>query len=147
MIREDARGRRVAIVPDWLVNPGSALYEPLPGSPGRVLDALVEDGWGLMTPPPHVVGAGIGRPAVEVIAGDAVDYRRHGYAVVVLAVDGLPGGGVWLDLLEAAFQRLDEPMPPVVPVPLHGAGDDASAGSRAIHEALAAACAGTGRPR
>lgn len=143
MIRDDARGRRVAIVPDWLVNPGSALYGPLPGRPGPVVDVLVEGGWGLMTPPPHVVGAGIGRPAVEVIAADAVDYRRHGYTVIVLAVDGLPGGGVWLDLLEAAFQDLGEPMPPVVPVALDGTGHDASAGARAIHEALA----GPGRPR
>lgn len=114
MIRDDARSRRVAIVPDYLVNPGSALYAGLPRHPPAVADLLVEDGWGLMKPPPHVVGPGIGRPAIDLIAGDAVDYRRHGHDVVILAVEGLPAGGVWLDLLEAAFHALAEPTPPIL---------------------------------
>lgn len=40
MMREDARGRRVVIVADYLVNPGSALYAGITAAPGPVLDVL-----------------------------------------------------------------------------------------------------------
>jgi hypothetical protein len=119
VIRDDARGRRVAIVADYLVNPRSALYTGLPSSPSSALDVLVEDGWGIMKPPPHVAGESIGRSAIANIAGDAAEYLRHGYEVVIVAVDGLPRGGVWLDLLEAAFRDLEQPTPAVVSVTLH----------------------------
>lgn len=132
MIRDDARGRRVAIVADYVVNPASAFYAGMAGRPGPALDILVEDGWGIMKPPPHVLGEAVGRPAVEVMAGDAVDYRRHGYDVVIVAVDGLAHGGVWLGLLEAAFRDLGEPMPRVVRLDLDaGARPDAAAALRA----------------
>ncbi len=137
MIREDARSRRVVIVADYLINPGSALYAGVAGRPGPVLDVLVEDGWGMMKPPPHILGEPVGRPAVTTIAGDAVDYQRHDYAVVILAVEGLSQGGVWLDLLEVAFRELGAPMPTVVRLRLDGSGGaDTAAGVRA---ALAAA--------
>jgi hypothetical protein len=119
--REDARGQRVAIVADYLVNPGSALHAGLPARPAPVWGVLVEDGWGIMKPPSHVVGETVGGPAAAVIAGDAVDYRRHGYDVVVIAVDGVPGGGVWLPALASAFGELGAPMPPVVRVALAAA--------------------------
>jgi hypothetical protein len=144
MIREDARSRRAVIVADYLVNPGSALYAGLAGlagRPGPVLDVLVDDGWGMMKPPPHILGEAVGSPAVTNMAGDAVDYRRHDYAVVILAVEGLPQGGVWLDLFEAAFRELGAPMPAVAHLRLDGAeGSCTAAGVRA---ALAAAAAVT----
>ena len=137
MIRQDARSRRVVIVADYLVNPGSALYTGLAARPGPVLDVLLEDGWGMMKTPPHVLGEAVGRPAVNAIAGDAVDYRQHGYAVVVLATDGLPQGGVWLNLLEAAFRELGAAMPPIARLkPDSPAAPGTAAGIRA---ALAAA--------
>lgn len=90
-----------------------------------------------MKPPPHVLGAAVGQPAVTTMAGDAVDYLRHGYEVLILAVDGLAQGGVWLDLFEAAFRDLDEPMPSVVHLRLDaGQGLDTTA---AVRAALAAA--------
>ena len=145
MIREDARSRRVAIVADYLVNPGSALYAGITGRPGPVLDVLVDDGWGMMKPPPHVVGEQVGRPAATTMAGDAVDYQRHEYAVVILAVEGLPQGGVWLDFLEAAFRELGAPMPSVARLRLDGGeGSGTAAGIRA---ALAAATPREAVPR
>jgi hypothetical protein len=142
VIREDHRSHRVAIVPDCLVNPGSVLYASLPGRPAPLFDVLVADGWGIMKPPPHVLGAAIGQPAVAIIAGDAVDYRRHGHEVVVLAVAGLPGGGVWLDELEAAFRELGEAMPRIVRLGL----DDASPGAPRTPSALRAALAAAAEP-
>jgi len=133
VIREDARSRRAVIVADYLVNPGSALYAGVSGQPGPVLDVLVDDGWGMMKPPPHILGEAVGRPAVATMAGDAVDYLRHKYAVVILAAEGLPQGGVWLDLFEEAFRELGAPMPPVVRVQLDGGNADG------VRSALAAA--------
>ena len=137
MIREDARGRRAAIVADYLVNPGSAFYATISGQPGPVLDVLVEDGWGMMKPPPHILGESVGRPAASTMAGDAVDYLRHKYCVVILAVEGLPQGGVWLDLFEHAFSELGAPMPPVVSVRLDGG--DGTGTAEGVRAALAAA--------
>lgn len=138
MIREDARGRRVAIVADCLINPGSALYAGLGAAPGPVLDVLIEDGWGMMKPPPHVLGDAVGRPAIHAIAGDAVDYRQHDFKVVILAADGLPQGGLWLDLLESAFRELGATLPAVARLSL-GAGGAAGTSAAAIRAALAAA--------
>lgn len=135
MIREDARSRRAVIVADYLVNPDSAFYAGVAGEPGPVLDVLVDDGWGMMKPPPHILGESVGRPAVATMAGDAVDYLRHKYSVVILAADGLPQGGVWLDLFEAAFRELGAPMPPVARVRLDGGG------AERVRAALAAAAA------
>jgi len=138
MIRADARGRRVVIVADYLVNPGSALYTGIAAAPGPVLDVLIEDGWGLMKPPPHVLGEAVGRPAIHAIAGDAVDYRQHDYTVVILAAEGLPQGGVWLDLLESAFRELGAAMPAVARLQL-GAANGAGGTAAATRAALAAA--------
>ena len=137
MMREDARGRRVVIVADYLVNPGSALYAGITAAPGPVLDVLIEDGRGMMKPPPHVLGESVGRPAIHVIAGDAVDYRQHDFKVVVLAAEGLPQGGVWLELLESAFRDLGATMPAVARLRLGDA--DGSGLAAAIRAALAAA--------
>ena len=137
MIREDARGRRAVIVADYLVNPGSAFYAAISGRPGPVLDVLVEDGWGMMKPPPHILGESVGRPAASTMAGDAVDYLRHKYCVVILAAEGLPQGGVWLDLFEQAFRDLGAPMPPVARVRLNGS--DATGTADGVRAALAAA--------
>ena len=146
MRREDARGQRVAIVADYLVNPGSALHVGLPPQPAPVWTVLVEDGWGVMKPPSHAVGDAVGGPAAAVIAGDAVDYRRHGYDVVVIAVDGLPEGGVWREALARAFAELGAPLPPVVRVPLDA--ESPASSSAAIRAVLAAAVApaGAGAP-
>jgi hypothetical protein len=141
VIHEDARSHRVAIVPDYLVNPMSTLYAELAGRPAPVFEVLVEDGWGIMQLPSHVMSIAISKPAVTTIAGDAVDYRQHGYDVVVLAIDGLPGGGVWLDLLEAAFRDLREPLPKVVWLSLGAAADGPAETRAAVRATVAAATA------
>lgn len=42
MIREDARGRRLIIVADLLINPESAFYADVLDRFGPVLDVLIE---------------------------------------------------------------------------------------------------------
>lgn len=118
MRREDARGRRVAIVADILVNPGSALYGSLAARPGPVLDVLVEDGWGIMKAPPHVLGLDAMASAIATLAGDAADYLKHRHAVVIVAAGGAPEGGLRLDMLAREFGTLRAEPPPIVVIGL-----------------------------
>ena len=60
------------------------------------------------------------------VAGDASDYAKNGYRVVIVAADRLPQGGAWLDALAAAFRDLGRPMPEVITV-----GKDAGQALRA----------------
>lgn len=120
MRRDDNRSRRVAIVADFLINPDAAFYQSIKTRPGPVLDVLVEDGWGLMKAPPHVLNESVARSAVATLAGDASDYLRYDHVVVVLAAAGLAQGGVWLNAFEAAFRELKTPMPDVVTIELDG---------------------------
>ena len=134
MIREDARAKRVAIVADILVNPQAAFYAGIAVKPASVMDVLLAGDWGIMKLPPHVLGERVGGPAAATIAGDAADYLRHGYAVAIIAVEGLEQGGVWLDELSKGFRELGTPVPQVISV---GAGGNHAE----LRAALAAAVA------
>ena len=118
MRRDDSRSRRVAIVADFLINPDSPFYQSIEGRPGPVFDVLVEDGWGLLKALPHVLKESVGRSAAITMAGDAADYLRYDHVVVILAVEGLHQGGVWLNEFEATFGELKTPMPKVVTIGL-----------------------------
>lgn len=144
MIREDSRGRRVAIVADFLINPNSPFYASIGRQPGPVYDVLIEDGWGLMKAPPHVLNEDVARSAVVTTAGDAVDYLQHGYAVVILAAEGLSQGGVWLDQFADAFGDLKTPMPKVVTVSLGQTPSDAASIRKALNSAVPSAAMNDG---
>jgi len=118
MRRDDSRSRRVAIVADFLINPDSPFYQSIEGRPGPVFDVLVEDGWGMMKAPPHVLKESVARSAVITTAGDAADYLRYDHLVVILAAEGISQGGVWLNEFEVAFRDLKTPMPKVVTIGL-----------------------------
>lgn len=123
MIREDKRARKAAIVADILVNPDAAFYAGIAPRPASILPTLLEGDWGLMKLPPHVLPASAGAASAANLAGDACDYVKNGYRVAIVAADGLPQGGAWLDALEAAFRDLGKPMPPVIRV---RAGDESA---------------------
>lgn len=116
MIRKDQRARKLAIVADILVNPDAAFYAGLDARPASILPILVEGDWGLMKLPPHVLPPATGAASAANLAGDACDYARNGYRVVILAAEGLPQGGAWLDALAAAFAELGKPMPAVATI-------------------------------
>jgi hypothetical protein len=79
-VSADARGWRVALVPDALVNAP-------PREPARrpdVLAILETSGYGLLQLPPP----GGHRLLLTVIADQVAEYAHHGYAVVALGIYG-----------------------------------------------------------
>ena len=100
----DARGWRLALVPDALINPRDPARAALPDALG-VLEA---NGYGvLQLPPPGKHG-----PLLAVIADQVAEYAHHGYAVVAIGVRGEPGGGLhWRRLAPLLRHRSVAPLP------------------------------------
>ena len=87
----DARGWRIALLADALMNPEPASQRPLPD----VMGILSACGYGLMQLPP----VGAHRELLAVIADQLAEYARHGYAVVAIGSDDQPGDGLhWRSL-------------------------------------------------
>ena len=110
----DARGWRVALVPDALINP----CERSPGerAPGEgagdglpdVLDVLTACGYGVLQLPP----AGRHALLLSVIADQAAEYAHHGYAVVAVGLRGAPGGGLHWRGLAPLLRHRGMALPP-----------------------------------
>lgn len=133
MIREDLRSRKMAVIADYVVNPGSALYGARQSPPSDFVDALIARGWGIMKMPPHVAKPESCERLVETTVGDVLDYRKNGYAVVIAALDDLPQKGVWMDMMQGFFTRFGKDMPPVVSL----RSDVSAAGVDLLEQALA----------
>jgi hypothetical protein len=85
-VNGDARGWRMALVPDTLINPRAQARGALP----NVLGILEASGYGvLQLPPPGEHGL-----LLAVIADQVAEYAHHGYAVVAIGVHGEPGSGL-----------------------------------------------------
>ncbi len=83
----DARGWRIALVPEALINPPDRDRAPLPD----VLGVLATSGYGvLQLPPPGKHGL-----LLAVIADQVAEFAHHGYAVVAIGVRGEEGGLHW----------------------------------------------------
>jgi hypothetical protein len=81
----DARGWRIALLPDILVNPRDASRSALPD----VIGLVEAGGYGvLQLPPPGEHGA-----LLAVIADQVAEYAHHGYAVAAIGVRWETGGG------------------------------------------------------
>jgi hypothetical protein len=103
-VNGDARGWRIALVPDALINPRTLARAALPDALG-VLEA---GGYGvLQLPPPGRHGL-----LLAVIADQVAEYAHHGYAVVAIGVHGEPGGGLhWRRLAPLLRHRGVAPPP------------------------------------
>jgi hypothetical protein len=103
-VNADARGWRMALVPDTLIN---SRDEPR-AAPPDVLDILTTCGYGvLQLPPPGEHGL-----LLAVIADQAAEYLHHGYAVVAVGVHGEPGHGLHWRGLAALLRRRGVAPPP-----------------------------------
>ena len=101
MRNPDVRAARVALIADAIVN------GDVPGADEAVA-ALVAAGWGFLVLPDHDEAFASTPTRLEYLVDDAVDYRKHGYEVVVVAAPQLPGGGVWDEWLATDLIRRGE---------------------------------------
>jgi len=85
-VNSDARGWRMALVPDGLMNPPDRAGAALPD----VLGVLEASGYGVLHLPPP----GEHSLLLAVIADQVAEYARHGYAVAAVGVRGEPGSGL-----------------------------------------------------
>ena len=101
----DARGWRVALVPETLINPPATMRARLPD----VLSVLEANRYGVLQLPPP----GGHSLLLAVIADQVAEYAHHGYAVVAIGLRGEPGQGLhWRRLAPLLRQRVVEPSPP-----------------------------------
>ena len=100
----DARGWRMALVPDTLINPRTLARASLPDA----LGVLTACGYGvLMLPPPGKHGL-----LLAVIADQVAEYAHHGYAVVAIGVRGKPGDGLHWRRLAPLLRHRGVALPP-----------------------------------
>jgi hypothetical protein len=103
-VNGDARGWRMALVPDTLINPRTLACAALP----NVLGVLTACGYGvLQLPPPGEHGL-----LLAVIADQVAEYTHHGYAVVAIGVRGEPGGGLHWRRLAPLLRHRGVALPP-----------------------------------
>jgi hypothetical protein len=100
----DARGWRIALVPDTLINP----LEPERAALPDALGVLTACGYGvLQLPPPGEHGR-----LLAVIADQVAEYAHHGYAVVAIGLHGEQGGGLHWRRLAPLLRRRGVTPPP-----------------------------------
>jgi hypothetical protein len=100
----DARGWRVALVPDTLINPAGAAQSSLP----NVLDVLEASRYGILQLPP----AGEHALLLAVIADQVAEYSHHGYAVVAIGVRGADPDGLHWRRLAPLLRHRGVALPP-----------------------------------
>jgi hypothetical protein len=97
-VSADARGWRIALVPDTVINPPQQGVETLPD----VLRVLEANGYGVLQLPP----AAAHRLLLAVTADQVAEYAHHGYAVVAIGLRGAPENGLhWRRLAPLLRQR------------------------------------------
>ena len=82
-MRGDGRSRRVAVVPDVVVNPP-------PGARDRLAE-LAMGGWGVVALPPPGLPADISHPLVAAAVDQVVAFLDGGYEVALLPAADDPG--------------------------------------------------------
>jgi hypothetical protein len=113
VIRTDERSHLVAIIPDCVLNPRSMRYRELGVDLVGYYEALEKAGYGIMAVPSHLAERASAADQVALTVRDAVNYLGNGYEVVIVAIEGVEDGAVWLPLVEAGFARWKKPLPTV----------------------------------
>jgi hypothetical protein len=103
-VSEDARGWRIALVPDTLINAPAAAAPALPD----VLGVLEVNGYGVLQLPPP----GEHRLLLAAIADQAAEYAHHGYAVVAIGLRGEAGDGLHWRRLAPLLRHRGVALPP-----------------------------------
>ena len=101
---DDARGWRMALVPDALMNPSDRLRATVPD----VLRVLETSGYGVLHLPPP----GRHNLLLAVIADQVAEYAHHGYAVVAIGVRGESRDGLHWRRLAPLLRHRGVALPP-----------------------------------
>ena len=101
---DDARGWRIALVPDKLINPPDGIHGALPD----VLRLLEASGYGVLQLPPP----GEHSLLLAVIADQVAEYAHHGYAVVAVGVRGESVDGLHWRRLAPLLRHRGVELPP-----------------------------------
>lgn len=100
----DARGWRMALVAEAIVNPPLHLRAALPD----VLKVLDTHGYGVLQLPPQ----GQHPLLLAVIADQVAEYTHHGYAVLAIGIHGEPGSGLHWRRLAPLLRHRGTALPP-----------------------------------
>jgi hypothetical protein len=100
----DARGWRIALVPDTLINPPQPARATLPD----VLRVLEVSGYGVLQLPPP----GKHSLLLAAIADQVAEYAHHGYAVVAIGVRGQSVDGLHWRRLAPLLRHRGVALPP-----------------------------------
>jgi hypothetical protein len=100
----DARGWRIALVPDTLINPPQPARATLPD----VLRVLEVSGYGVLQLPPP----GKHSLLLAAIADQVAEYAHHGYAVVAIGVRGESVDGLHWRRLAPLLRHRGVALPP-----------------------------------
>jgi hypothetical protein len=103
-VNGDARGWRMALVPDSLINPRNPERAALPDA----LGVLTACGYGVLQLPPP----GEHRLLLAVIADQVAEYAHHGYAVVAVGVREEQGDGLHWRRLAPLLRHRGVALPP-----------------------------------
>jgi hypothetical protein len=103
-VSQDARGWRIALVPDTLINVPAGDSAPVPD----VLGMLEVNGYGVLQLPPP----GDHRLLLAAIADQVAEYAHHGYAVVAIGVRGEQGDGLHWRRLAPLLRHRGATLPP-----------------------------------
>jgi hypothetical protein len=101
---QDARGWRIALVPDTLINPPQPARATLPD----VLRVLEVSGYGVLQLPPP----GKHSLLLAAIADQVAEYAHHGYAVVAIGVRGESVDGLHWRRLAPLLRHRGVALPP-----------------------------------
>ena len=101
---DDARGWRIALVPDALINAPARTSLASPD----VLGVLERNGYGVLQLPPP----GEHRLLLAVIADQVAEYAHHGYAVVAIGVRGETANGLHWRRLAPLLRHRGVALPP-----------------------------------
>ena len=100
----DARGWRIAVICDALLNPS----DPIRGTLPDVLAILDVNGYGVLQLPPP----GEHRLLLAVTADQIAEYAHHGYAIVALGLHAVPNNGLHWRRLAPLLRHRGVPLPP-----------------------------------
>ena len=103
-MNSDARGWRMALLPDGLMNPPDRAGAALPD----VLGVLEASGYGVLHLPPP----GEHSLLLAVIADQVAEYSHHGYAVVAIGMRGQPSDGLHWRRLAPLLRHRGVALPP-----------------------------------